>query len=154
MSQSVLVSTEAQLQHAQAKITYLGEQDKPIATVVFYTSEHEANMKDFAKLHSAGELYTNDELPYTRFFAVTPKEFLDVLQSLKTVLSDPAVSQGADFISFTILRTENSHAVGHEFKVDPSAGKSFYQAIITALRRDNELGKQLLREQLTNIFPE
>jgi len=153
MSQPILFFTEAQLHNAQAKITYLGLQTKPIATVVFHTGGHKVLMRDFAKFHLAGELYTNDELPYTRLFAVTPQEFAEVLQVLQPVLSDPAVSQGSDFLSFTVLRKENSNLDGHEFKIGSVAGKSFYQAILKALRKDNELGKQILQKQFIDIFP-
>ena len=154
MSQSILSSTKAQLQYAQAKITYLGEQTKPIATVVFHTQGHKIIMDDFAKLHSTGELYTNDELPYTQFFSVTPGEFLELLRSLKPVLSEPTVSQGPDFLSFTILRKENSNIDGHEFKISSATGKSFYQAILRALNEDNESGKRILKKQFTDIFPQ
>ena len=154
MSQLILDSTEAQLQNAQAKITYLGEQTKPIATVVFHTSGYKVIMRDFAKLHRTGHLYTNDELPYTRFFAVTPQEFSEVLRSLKPVLSDPAVSQGPDFLSFMVLRKEDSNMEGHEFKIGSAAGKSFYQVILKALREDNELGKQILEKQFIDTFPQ
>lgn len=153
MSPSILNSTEEQLRSAQAKITYLGEQTKPIATVVFHTSGHKVMMKDFAKLHRGGELYTNDELPYTRFFGVTPQEFSAVLRSLLPVLSDPAVSQGADFLSFTVLRKVNSKVEGQEFKIGSAAGKGFYQTILKALGMDNESGRQILQKQFFDVFP-
>jgi hypothetical protein len=153
MSESILSSTAEQLQKAQAKITYLGEQSKPIATVVFHSSGHKANMEKFARFHRESELYTNDELPYTRFFAVTPREFSDVLASLKRVLSDPAASRGPDFLSFTVLREEGYNIEGHEFKIGPEAGKDFYGAVLNALNEDNELGRQTVQKQLLDIFP-
>ena len=153
MSDSILSSTAVQLQKAQAKITYLGEQSKPIATVVFHSSGHKANMEKFAKFHRESELYTNDEMPYTRFFAVTPHEFSDVLASLERVLSDPSVSRGPDFLSFTILREEGYNIEGHEFRIGSAAGKNFFRAVLEALNEDNELGRQTLQKQFLDIFP-
>jgi len=154
MPYSILDSAAEQLQKAQAKITYLGEQTKPIATVVFHTSGHEVILKDFAKLHRARELYTNDELPYTRFFAVTPQEFSEILRSLKPALSDGTVSQGPDFLSFSVLREKNSGIEGHEFKIGSKAGINFYQVILAALRKDNESGRRILQKQFSDVFPQ
>lgn len=153
MSQSILDSTTEQLQTAQAKITYLGEQTKPIATVVFHAPGHEVSMKDFAKVHCTGELYTNDELPYTRAFAVSPQEFSDILKALKPVLSDPAVSQGAEFLSFSVFRKENADIEGHEFRISAKAGKSFYQSILNSLSKESETGRQIIQKQFSDAFP-
>lgn len=154
MQQSMIDPSEAQWEKAAAKITYLGEQTKPIATVVFHTAGCDLVMKDFAPLHSAHELYTNDELPYTRFFIVTPYEFSEILRSVPPVLSDPALFRGGDFLSFTILRKGAAGTEGREFKIGRAAGKSFFQAILNALGKDNDAGKQILQKQFANMFPQ
>jgi hypothetical protein len=154
MQTSILDSTEAQLEKAEAKITYLGEQTKPIATVVFHTPRCKPLMQDFAKLHRTHELYTNDELPYTRHFVVTPHEFLEILQSLKPVLVDSAIAQGSDLLSFSVIRKQDSSTEGHEFKIGFKAGKSFFHSILKPLSRDNEAGTQILQKQFFDIFPQ
>lgn len=154
MQPSILDSTEEQLEKAQAKITFLGEQTKPIATVVFHTANYEVDMKDFAKQHRTREPYTNDGLPYTRSFSVTPLEFSEIVRSLKPILSNSAVAQGPDFLSFTVVRKDNSDTEGHEFTIGSAAGKRFFQSILEALRNDNESGRRILQKQFTDVFPQ
>lgn len=154
MSKLILSSTKEQLQFTQAKITYLGEQTKPIATIVFHTLGYKVEMQDFAKSHHTGELYTNDELPYTQFFTITPQAFSNILENLTPILSDPIISQGPDFLSFTVLRKENSNIVSHEFKINSATGRRFYPLLLKALNDDNPMGKQILQKQFSNIFPQ
>jgi hypothetical protein len=62
-------------------------------------------------------------LPYTRFFVVTPHEFSEILRSLNSILSDPALSRGGDFLSFTALRKGAAGAEGREFNLETSVDR-------------------------------
>ncbi|HEX4963773.1 MAG TPA: hypothetical protein VF173_23300 [Thermoanaerobaculia bacterium] len=154
MPPSILDSTEVQLQNAQAKITYLGEQTKPISTVVFHTPKHEVVIQDFARLHRTGELYVNDRLPYTKSFVVSPSEFLNILRSLKRILDEPAGAQGVDFLSFSVIWEKGQYTKGQEYRIDRTLGKEFLLIIFKALNKDNEPGLQILRRHMKDIFPE
>jgi len=154
MALSALEFSEVQLRFAQAKITYLGLQTKPIATVVFHSTGRKPIMRDFAKLYRGGELYTNDELPYTRFFGVSPYAFSEILRLLRTILSDPDTAKGPDFLSFTVLRYQQGNVEGEEFKIGSSAGRNFYRSLLTAIGTDNQLGFQIVEKQFLDVFPQ
>ena len=153
MTESILNVVPEKLKEAQAKITYLGEQGKPIATVVFSATGYKPALVDFLKAQHAAAPYANDTLPYTQYFSVTPQEFANILQALKPTLTDPAVSSGADFLSFSVTRRENASLEGHEFKIGAKEGQKFYQSLIKHLKPDNKAGHEALEKQFGNIYP-
>lgn len=80
--------TSAMLNGAQAKLTWLGTQSKPIPTVVFSVAE--ISVPAFQALQGDTMPYGNDSTPYTRSFKINAKQFQDCLDGLHPVLSDLA----------------------------------------------------------------
>lgn len=154
MAESILDATEQQLKRAQAKITYLGEQTKPIPTVVFFTEGHKPSRNSFLKVQRSPHPYTNDELPYTVQFSVTAFEFRRILSTLKPVLTKEEIGKGPQFLSFSIVRENGSQIEGHEFAIGPSFGEVFYRRLISALEPKNEAARTGLAKQFRNVYPE
>jgi hypothetical protein len=151
MAESILNATEEQLNAAQAKITYIGPQDKPIGTVVLFTQGYTVSIPQFAHVQLSRKTYPNDELPYTTQFIVKPAELRRMLQSVRAVLARP---EGVTVLSFSILRDAGTSIEGHEFRIGYKSGASFYENLIGALDPGNEAGRQALSKQFQNAFPE
>jgi hypothetical protein len=151
MAESILEATSQQLRQAQAKITYLGPQTKPIPTVVFGTEGWEIAKDAFIKVQSRP--YANDELPYTARFTVKPAEFNRILLAVKPLVLKEDVAKGGEFLSFAIVRQANGEYTGHEFRIGPLCGKQFYERIIGALEPENHLGRAALTKQFRNVLP-
>lgn len=154
MSEKILDATEEQLQSAQAKITYLGEQEKPIHTVIFFTEVHTVALDHFTSVQRSPEPYTNDGLPYTKQFSVTAKEFQRVLSAVKPIVTKIDAAKGPEFISFSVTRNTDVGFEGHEFRIGPASARPFYQNLIDALDTQNRFGRDVLIRQFTNIYPE
>ncbi len=152
MSESILNATEEQLKNAQAKITYLGEQSKPIPTVVFFTEEHDFSMNRFTQLHRTHKEYDNDSLPYTMQFTVKPVEFKRLLHALKPLLSKEDIAKGEEFLSFCVVYKTDLGQEGYEFLINASSARSFYEILIDALEPDNEVGRKALTKQFKTVL--
>lgn len=150
--QSVLDGPETWSVKVAAKISYLGLAGKPIATVLIHTPGSHFTLADFAPLHRAHKLYPNDDSSRVLTFKVTAREFSDMLRALKPVLSDPEVSRGPKFLSFSVLRAGSGVPEGHEFRIGLQAGEMFYRAALGALGRENEAGRQILNKQWGEVY--
>lgn len=73
------------LKTAQAKLTWLGEQSKPVPTVAFYMDR--LSLECFQP-HQGDAAYLNDDLPYTRAFKVTPAQFEACLKAIQPALEN------------------------------------------------------------------
>ena len=154
MTEKILDATEEQLKLAQAKITYLGEQEKPIPTVVFSTEGHKVSLACFLNVQRSPKPYANDEMPYTRYFSVTPREFQRMLSAVKPIITRIDAAKGPEFISFCVIRKIDADFEGHEFRIGPASGKTFCQKLIGALDAQNQFGRDELIKQFTNIYPD
>jgi hypothetical protein len=153
MTESILDATEQQLRLARAKITYLGEQTKPVPTVVFRTEGSKPSMEHFLQFQRNRQQYSNDEMPYTKTFLLSPAEFRRALQAVKPVVTDPAAAMGPDFLSFVVVSEADTGLSGQEFLIAPRAGKAFYQKLIGALDPENKTARDTLTSQFRNVIP-
>jgi hypothetical protein len=154
MNDSVFSVGADQLTRAQAKITYLGEQSKPISTVLFFSEGFVAELDKFLKMQAEPTPYDNDLLPSTQSFAVSPAEFHRILQSVKPILEALDPSSQPEFLSFTVAYSTDSDWIGQEYRLDYEQGAGFYSALIEALDPDNESGVEIVTKQYRNIYPE
>ena len=148
MAESILDANEQQLAAAQGKITFLGTQTKPVATVVFAPQGREIEMARFVAVQG-GRVYGNDALPYTKRFSVTPAELRRALGAVKPVLLGLDGSPRSVSVSFAIV----TDAGGTEFRIPIDACAGFYRALIGALDRGNEAGREALHDQFAAAFP-
>jgi len=154
MAEAILEATAIQLKTAQAKITYLGEQTKPIATVVFSTEGYGVEINRFLKVQTSPEPYMNDGLPYTKYFTVTSEEFHRILSAVKPVVVKREDFHGRDFLSFSVTRETGTGIEGQEFCIGSHTGKEFYEKLIAALAPENHLGREILTKQFVNVLPQ
>ena len=154
MSDPILAVNVEQLTQAQAKITYLGEQSKPIPTVIFHTEGYVVRLDRFVGMQDDPTPYDNDSLPYTQSFAVSASEFHRILLTLKTMLEALDPSRKPEFISFTVTCDTDSGLIGQEYRLNYEQGSGFYSALIEALDPDNLEGREIISKQSRNIYPE
>lgn len=151
MSTSILEASEEQLRSAQAKVTYLGTQEKPIPTVVFAPQGHNIAMQHFLPVQKTAQPYANDESPYVLSFTVSSSEFRRMLLSVKPLLIEE--SQPSRLLSFTVVLVEASHVQGQEFFIPSTDSQAFYQELLKALDAGNEKGRSALQRQFRAVSP-
>ena len=145
--------TEQMLATAQGKITYLGEQKKPIPTVVFSTLPNSIVMDRFLPWQRSIERYDNDYMPYTVTFIVTPIEFTRIIKDLEPVIITKEVGDGLPFLSFTVIWRDGGQFIGHETRIGYASGKEFYKILANALEPGNQAGRAALSRQETACYP-
>ncbi len=154
MNDSVFGLNVDQLTRAQAKITYLGEQRKPIATVILFSEGFVVELDKFLKMQDDPTPYGNDRRPYTQSFTVSAPEFHRILLSVKPILEALDSSQKHEFLSFTVTCDTDSGLIGQEYRLNHGQGADFYSALIKALDADNVQGREIISKQYRNIYPE
>ena len=145
------MASEEGLRSAQAKITYLGTQEKPIPTVVLAPGGHKIAMQHFLRVQKAAQAYANDESPYILSFPVASSEFRRLLVAVKPILMADAPQ--SRLLSFTVVRVEGSHVEGREFFVASKDAQAFYQGLLKALEAENEKGRSALQRQFRSASP-
>lgn len=141
-----------QLVKAQAKITYLGPQSKPIPTVVFAVKGHKVSMIRFVSVQRSPKPYENDELPYTKFFEVTADEFRRMLEAAINVIGTGGSTE-AEFLAFTYVTGAGASASGKEYLIPHSRGKQFYTALLSSLASGSVEAKLILEQSFKNAYP-
>ncbi|HYZ85038.1 MAG TPA: hypothetical protein VE621_11575 [Bryobacteraceae bacterium] len=144
-------ATDEQLQSAQAKLTYLGEQEKPIPTIVFAVEGHTPVMVRFLNVQSSKRPYDNDELPYTKTFHVSLAELRRILNSIRPLLVDQ--SRRPDYLSFTIIAGAGDAMLGGEYAISRDQGRPLLSAISEGLSPENKEGRQIIQAQIRNLYP-
>jgi hypothetical protein len=153
MAESILDSSAQQLQSAEAKVTYLGEQTKPIGTVIFCSKGYKPALEHFPAVQRSRHTYTNDTSRYTQEFAVEPDEFQRMLTAVKPVLKASETYSGPEFLSFAVLRQTMNGIEGREFHIAPSTAKDFYTKLIGAMEANNIKGRKALGRQFAAVCP-
>jgi hypothetical protein len=151
LASSVWVLTDEQCRNAQAKITYLGEQTKPVPTLLFGVGRT-PSIAAFLKVQRSAAPYDNDTMPYTKTFTVSSEEFRRMLAAVQPIVANIA-EQRPDFLSFAVLCAGNNEVVGEEFPISRALGEAFYRALLTAVSPDNEMAKMMLTNQYKNVYP-
>jgi hypothetical protein len=149
MPESILDASETELGGAQAKITFLGTQTKPVGTLTFSSEGHQVLMDRFIAFQAAGRPYANDGLPSTEHFSVNPAEFHRMLAAIRPILLEANTATGGVTLSFVLV----VGAGGGEFRMNADIGRSFYPALIKSLDPGNDLGRTLLRKQFMKALP-
>lgn len=151
MAGSIWSLSDEQLAKAQAKITYLGPQSKPVFTVVFGVAGHQPSMVRFLSVQHSSKPYDNDELPYTKTFSVSVAEFRRILHDVRPVVTSLSAKEEA-VLSFAALTGAGAAVVGEEFLIPYSHGHQFYNALIGALDPANKQAKSIVEAQAKNLY--
>ena len=153
MMASVWSLADEQLSRAQAKITYLGEQTKPIPTVAFAVEGHKIAMARFLEVQHSRKPYVNDEISSARVFFVSRDEFRHVLAGLQSI-AEAGPEEGPAFLSFAVLTGSGAALIGHEYFIPKTRGKQFYARLLEALPPDRGEARAIVQSQFKNVLPE
>jgi hypothetical protein len=152
MTAEIWSATDDQLKTAQAKITYLGEQEKPIPTVVFAAQGHAVSMVRFLSVQHSKKPYANDKLPYTKSFTVTLAEFRRILEAVRP-LAAAALPNRNPFLSFSVLVGAGESVVGQELSISHNQGKQFLTTIDQSISPANTPAHAILGAEVKNLYP-
>ena len=150
---SILDATEEQLRSAQAKITYLGPQLKPIATVVFAPPGREVVLARFLQVQQSQQPYDNDDARYIKRFNVSPAEFQRIMATLKPMLDRVDPTPAPTILSFSVICEKGTVVDGREFRIGRTLGSDFYNRLIQGLEPENETGRAVLMKQFRSVYP-
>jgi hypothetical protein len=128
--------TQSQLATLQAKLTYGGIQEEPIATIVITGPSATVQISQFDPFKHTGFSYVNDGLPVRRITA-SVAELQAILQNANAI---PAVQSGAvenpPYVSFALFNTIGGTAKGFEAILNPTDGIALLNAIQAAFQSD------------------
>jgi hypothetical protein len=153
-----------ELRLAEGKITFLGEQTRPILTVVFSTEEtaFPVSLEHFVKFQQSPDAYGNDRLSTILRFAVTPDVFRRMIASVRPVLTAKGTSAGRPFLSLTLVRKVGDRFQGRvrkvgdrfqgrEFLINRDSGTQFYQDLLGVF--DAGAAPEPLLDQFKRVYP-
>lgn len=144
---------ERKLAFEHGKISYLGEQLKPIPTALFSLNlPPEKTLELFVSSDPSHQLYPNDPLPYTRHFSVDTEEITRIRRITSTLVTQGTLTQTQPvFLSFSVLTPLAEGWEFIEFGVDRGPHRRFYEDLIAQLAPNNTFGLAALRLQLDNL---
>ena len=140
--ETLLALDETRLQRAAIKLTHVGEQTEPVATLVIQSYHYLPALENFKSWQTAGLSYANDELPLIFNFSVSPPELKRVLEAAKQV---SASTSGQASLSFTAVVDEPEGIQGTEVLFNYESGVELYRQLATAIDADNKIGQTVLR---------
>ena len=152
MAAEIWDATDDQLKTAQTKITYLGEQEKPIPTIVFAVEGHSPSMVRFLNVQRSRKPYVNDELRYTKTFTVAVSEFRRILAAVRPIVTAPAPAR-PEFLSFSVLCGAGDAIIGHEYLIQRTHGKQFLEGVQQSLTPSNTAAQAIIKAEIANLYP-
>lgn len=145
MPQTILDATAEQLPQAQAKITFIGTQSKPIPTVIVATAAGAPWLDEFTVIQNQ-RTYENDTERVSQFL-VSPQEMHKLLGSVRGSVVAQASGSQPRVLSFCVARKKDDQVVGEQFWVESAKASGFYRQLLDALPRENEKGRAALESQ-------
>jgi len=144
---SIFDRADWELDQSLAKLTWKGSQKAPIATVVLRTKNWKANLHECRRFQSQSGHYGNDEF-FVHEAEVTPNEFKQLLKAVRPTV-EPLFGNHFDpeDLSFVVLRRSGNAYEGFEALLSQDVRSAFYRAVLGALEKENENGRQRVRTQ-------
>jgi hypothetical protein len=131
---SFLNMSQAQLATLEAKLTYGGIQDEPVATVVITGPSATLNVSQFNPFHRSSFSYTNDTISVKQIAASTS----DLAAMLQSVNAISAVQSGSvespAYVSFSLVNPVSGQTLGFEAILNPTDGVTLMNAIQSAFQ--------------------
>lgn len=143
---------ETRLRRAAAKLTHVGEQTEPVATIVMQTYYYLPKLSVFSALHTAGLSYVNDELPLILNFAMTLEEFRQMLTAVVQITAITQPSSLPPSLSFAVVIDAPEGLAGTELLFDYSHGVALHRALSDALGPTNKIGQTVLKLQRSAAY--
>jgi len=127
----------------QLKLTYHGEQTKPILTVVMVCRDVKLNRDVFEPFRVAGLDYGND-LGHKRVVVVSPSEMQGVLQATYKMAHLAEENSVETCVSCTVVLIQGSERKGAYLLFDRDQAKQAVLAMTNALEPENAAGRDTL----------
>jgi len=150
----ILALLKGEFKWAEGKITYLGEQTRPILTVVLSTPDAPTRrtLDYFIEFQAQPHAYSNDRLSYIRRFTLPPALFKRMLPK-SDILGDKQPSPANAELSFTLIVSTHDVVKGHEFLLTPQSGEAFYKALISVFEENKQPVPEPLLVQFHAVYP-
>ena len=142
----------SRLQRAAAKLTHVGEQTEPVATIVMQTYYYLPSLETFHALRTPGVSYENDELPITLNFSVTPPNFKLLLEEAQRVSESVSKQTDSPSLSFSSVVDTPEGIQGTEILFDYEGGVALHRALARTLDQNHQIGQLVLRNQRESAY--
>ncbi len=140
-----------QVRTLQMKLTYVGEQDKPVPTVAFTSHFNVLDMGKFKPYRRPGFHYGNDDLPNLWAFTCSPEELQKIIKAVGEIRVVRRGEVIGEFISFMMHNTTPDGDRVHEAILDADTSKLLFEKIKAALDPANKEGIGTI-DQLTRVL--
>ena len=140
---------------AEAKITYLGVQTRPILTVAYATvgSEWPVTLDHFMAFQRVRRPHSNDVQPGVRRFTLSPGMFQKTVASAGGTLAESASAEEKPILSFTVVLKIGDDFKGQEFLICRRLGERFYRSLIKPFEESGEAIPAPLAAQFRGVYP-
>jgi hypothetical protein len=139
---SIFERSERELQKAAAKVSYRGEQTKPIPNVIFSTEGYKVSNEDFLPLQK--NIPYNNDVGGAMRFAVTPEEFHKILEAVHPLALKAETLEDPEFLAFVVICPARAGVEGYQVQIDRQFGKEFYQKLLSGLDPKNKEGHKII----------
>lgn len=151
MSGTIWDLSEKHLSQAQAKITYLGPQTKPVPTVIFAVEGHKPALVRFLSVQQSGKAYGNDSLPNLQTIHVPTQIFRNIVAAVRPVVSGVTSASGdLPLLSFAVTAGAGDALIGQEFLIHQPSARQFYAAVLSAIPATEAESRKVLETQQIN----
>jgi hypothetical protein len=126
------------------KLTYLGDQEKPVPSVFFHLGVTTAGYETFIPHQSKGVRYSNDTLGNARHFAISKQEQAAILANLATIT--PGDPPPTPRWALVVVQIAPSGPRAIEWLLNDARARQVVNAITRALAPENEAGRLILSQ--------
>ena len=153
MSIDVLLAfDDSRLQRGGVKLTHVGEQTGPVATIVIQSYYYLAALDKFKSWQTLSVSYGNDDLPLIFNFSVSSQELRKVFSEAKRVSELNPLENDRPSLSFVGIVDAPEGIQGAEVLFSHQGGVELHRALATAIDHDNKIGQIVLRKQRESAY--
>ena len=126
------------------KLTYLGDQEKPVPSVFFHSVGMTAGYEIFIPHQSKSVRYSNDTVGNARHFIFTRQEQAAILGNLAPIMPGDATPNPR--WALVMVQPSPSGSRSIEWFLNDTLARQIVDAITRALAPENQLGKRILSQ--------
>ena len=149
---TLLQFDDSRMRLAAAKLTHVGPQTGPLATVVIQTCFYLPSVAKFLSFRRSGLSYANDDLPEISNFSVSPSEFRRMLSAAKHVWESNDQQANKPSLSFAAMVEAPEGIQGTELLFTYEGGVALHRALAGAIDQDNKIGQMVLQRQRESAY--
>lgn len=133
------------------KMTHVGEQTGPVATVVIQSYFYLPSLDVFREFQSGRSLYANDDLPVILNFSVAPSDLKTLLSEATKVAEEMRGGKPAS-LSLVALADTPEGLQGGEFLFPLESGAVLHQRLAKSLDAEYQIGQTVLAIQRSAAY--